>query len=527
MTKRIAIDPLTRLEGQGRIELFLDDAGNVEKAFLLVPELRGFEAFLVGRPAEEMPRLTSKICGVCPTAHHMCATKALDDLFRVDPPPAAKKLRELMYTAFILEDHLLHLFFLGGVDFFVGPSSEPARRNILGVRDAIGAEIIRNVITLRRECRGIIAQLGGRVIHPVCGLPGGVSKPMTEGEREKIASVAAWAVACMREISGLFAERILKDATYQAFLMDERFGLPTHYMGMVDRAGRVAFYDGDIRVIDPEGKEFAAFRPREYLRHIAEHVEPWNYMKYPYLKKVGWRGFVAGKESGVYRVAPLARLNVAVGMATPLAQTEYENFFGAFGGKPVHSTFAFHWARAIEALYAAERLRELAEDPGITDPHVRNVPSATPREGIACVEAPRGTLIHHYKTDRRGVITMANLIVATVQNAAALSLSIEHAAKSLVREAATPDAVLNVIEMAFRAYDPCFACATHFVTKGDKRLGRRSFSPDPEINAAKPYGAPRADVRGEGEPRTGRAGEKMRRGARSADQRVDSPARFW
>jgi F420-non-reducing hydrogenase large subunit len=232
-------------------------------------------------------------------------------------------------------------------------------------------------------------------------------------------------------------------------------------MGMVDKNNRVNFYDGDVRVVTPEGKEFAKFRPKEYLDHIAEHVEPWSYVKYPYLKKIGWKGFVDGGGSGVYRVAPLARLNVADGMATPLAQTEYERMYKTLGGKPVHNTLAFHWARLVEALYAAERMLELALDKEITDPHVRNIPIAEPKEGIGIVEAPRGTLIHHYKTDRKGIITEANLVVATVNNAAAICMSIEKAAKGLIKNGHVSDGLLNMVEMAFRAYDPCFACATH------------------------------------------------------------------
>jgi F420-non-reducing hydrogenase large subunit len=232
-------------------------------------------------------------------------------------------------------------------------------------------------------------------------------------------------------------------------------------MGMVDQQNKVNFYHGDIRVVTPEGNEFVKFKPKDYLRHIAEHVETWSYTKYPYLRKLGWQGFTDGMDSGVYRVAPLARLNVADGMATPLAQAEYERIFKTLGGKPAHNTLAFHWARLIEALYAAEHMLELAQDEEITDPHIRNIPSATPREGIGIVEAPRGTLIHHYKTDKKGIITEANLIVATVHNAAAICMSIEKAARRLIQKGNVSEGLLNMVEMAFRAYDPCFACATH------------------------------------------------------------------
>ena len=461
MSKRITIDPITRLEGHGKIEIFLDDNGDVEKTYFQVPELRGFEVFSIGRPAEEMPRITPKICGVCPTTHHICSTKALDALYHVDPPPAAKKLRELMYSAFMLEDHTLHFFFLGGPDFVVGPAAPPAERNILGVISKVGLDIAGKVIKLRRECRDVITHFGGRVIHPVCGLPGGISKPLKEEDRLKIVDVAKNGVEFAQFALKIFEDVVLKNKEYLDLVTGDVYKHATYYMGMVDKNNKVNFYDGEVRVVTPEGREFARFKPSEYLDHITERVEPWSYVKFPYLKKVGWKGFVDGTDSGVYRVAPLARLNVSDGMATPLAQAEYEKMYATLGGKPVHNTLAFHWARLIEALYAAERMLELAQDKEITDTHVRNIPTAVPDEGIGIVEAPRGTLIHHYKTDRNGIITEANLIVATVNNAAAICMSIEKAAKSLIKGGKVSEGLLNMVEMAFRAYDPCFACATH------------------------------------------------------------------
>jgi len=461
MNKRITIDPITRLEGHGKIEIFLDDKGDVARAYFQVPELRGFEVFSVGRPAEEMPRITSKICGVCPTTHHICSTKALDDLFKVEPPPAAKKLRELMYSAFMLEDHTLHFFFLGGPDFVVGPTAPPAERNILGVIAKVGVEIAGKVIKMRKECRDIITSFGGRVIHPVCGLPGGISKPLTEDERIKIEQIAKEGIEFAQFSLKIFDDIVLKNKEYVDLIIGDVYKHVSYYMGMVDKNNKVNFYDGEVRVVTPEGREFARFTPKDYLKHIAEHVEPWSYVKFPYLKKVGWKGFTEGADSGIYRVAPLARLNVSDGMATPLAQAEYERMYETLGGKPAHNTLAFHWARLIEALYAAERMLELAQDREITDPHVRNIPTATPEEGIGIVEAPRGTLIHHYKTDKNGIITEANLIVATVNNAAAICMSIEKAAKGLIKNGKVSDGLLNMVEMAFRAYDPCFACATH------------------------------------------------------------------
>lgn len=467
MKKRITIDPITRLEGHGKIEIFLDEGGDVEKTYFQVPELRGFEVFCVGRPAEEMPRLTPKICGVCPTAHHICSTKALDDLFKVEPTPAAKKIRELMYSTFMLEDHILHFFFLGGPDFVVGPSSSPAERNILGVISKVGLEVAGKVIKIRKECRDIITLIGGRVIHPVCGLPGGVSKPLTENDRLRILKVAENGIEFTKFALKIFEDVVLKNHDYVDLMLGDTYKLETYYMGLVDINNKVNFYDGEIRVCDPFGKEFVKFKARDYLKHIEERIEPWSYIKFPYLKKVGWKGFIDGIGSGIYRVAPLARLNVADGMATPLAQAEYEKMYKTLGGKPVHHTLAFHWARLIEALYAAERMLELANDKEITDPNIRNIPTALPDEGIGVVEAPRGTLLHHYKTDKNGVLKEVNLIVATLNNSAAISMSIEKAAKGLIKKGNVSDGLLNMVEMAFRAYDPCFACATHCI-QGDK-----------------------------------------------------------
>ena len=459
--KKITIDPITRLEGHGKIEIFLDDAGNCERACLQVPELRGFEKFAEGRPAEEMPRITTMICGVCPTAHHMAATKALDDLFKVEPPPAAKKIRELMYNAFYAEDHILHFVFLGGPDFVVGPQAPAAERNVLGVIGKVGLEVGGKVIEMRKRLRNVMRIIGGKPVMPTCGLPGGVSKQITEEERKTIIEAGEYAVEFCKFALTLFDDVVLKNKEYVDLITGDVYSHRTYYMGLVDGNNKVNFYDGQVRVVDPNGKEYVKFKPQDYLQHIREHVEPWTYVKFAYLKNVGWKGFVDGEDSGVYRVAPLARLNVADGMATPLAQQAYERMYETLGGKPVHSTLAFHWARLVEALYAAERALELARDPEITSPDIVNLPTRIPKEGVGVVEAPRGTLIHHYQTDDQGIITKVNLIVATQNNSAAINMSVEKAAKSLIKKGKVNDGILNMIEMAFRAYDPCNACATH------------------------------------------------------------------
>jgi F420-non-reducing hydrogenase large subunit len=461
MNKRITIDPITRLEGHGKIEIFLDDTGNVERAFLQVPELRGFETFCLGRPAEEMPRITSRICGVCPTAHHMAATKCLDDLWKVDPPPAAKKLRELAYNIFMVEDHYIHFFFLGGPDFVVGPTAPAAERNILGVVNKVGLDIAGKVIRVRRECREIMETIMGKVIHPVFGLPGGVSRGISEEEREKFLKTADLAIQFAQFTLNLFDDLVLKNEEYVKLILHDAYIHKTNYMGLVDENNKVNFYDGPIRVVNPDGKEIAKFAPQRYVDHFAEHVEPWSYITFPYLKNIGWKGFVDGEDSGVVRAAPLARCNVADGMATPLAQVAYERMYNTLGGKPAHTTLAFHWARLVEALYGAERMKELLEDPEITNPEIRTEPTETPTEGVGIVEAPRGTLIHHYCTDSDGILTKANLIVATNFNAAPIAMSVEKAAKTMIKGGEVNDGLLNMVEMAFRAYDPCLSCATH------------------------------------------------------------------
>ena len=460
-TRRITIDPVTRLEGHAKIDIFLDDAGDVENAYFQVPELRGFEEFCRGRPAEELPRITPRICGVCPGAHHMASTKAVDALFHVEPPAAAKKLRELFYCAHMIHSHIAHFYALAAPDFVMGPDASPAERNILGVVGKVGIEIGGEVIKHRAYAQDIQAMIGGKATHPVCGLPGGMSKAITEDERKQIETMAESTLEFAKFSLQLFSDVVLKNKVYVDIILGDVYTMQSYYMGVVDAGNKVNFYEGDIRVVDPKGKEFARFAPADYLDHISERVEPWTYLKFPYLKNVGWKGFTEGADSGIYRVAPLARLNVADGMATPLAQEAYEMMYSTLGAKPVHATLANHWARLVELLYAAERLLELVRDPEITSPDVRAIPTAVPDEGVGVVEAPRGTLFHHYKTDPDGMITELNLIVATGNNHAAICMSIKKAAQGLIKKGNVSQGMLNMVEMAFRAYDPCFGCATH------------------------------------------------------------------
>ncbi len=460
--QKVSIDPITRLEGHGKIDIFLNDEGDVANAYLVIPELRGFEKFAEGRRVEELTDITPRICGVCPEAHHMASTKACDAVFHVDPPPTAKKLRELFYSAFYVADHTVHFYILGAPDFVLGPNAPVAERNILGVIHKVGVEIGSKVITSRGKAMDIIGMLGGRKVHPTFGLPGGVSKAINEQERQQIEATARESIEFALFSLQLFRDIVLANKAYVDLIVSDAFTLPTYYMGMVDQNNKVNFYDGKVRVVDPEGKEFVKYSPNEYLEVVAEHVEPWTYLKFPYLKKVGWKGFTTGKESGVYQATPLSRLNASDGMATQRAQEAYEEMYKTLGGKPVHHTLATHWARLVELLYAAERLLELATDPEITNPKVRAIPTEKPDEGVGIVEAPRGTLTHHYTTDEKGIVKKANLIVGTTNNYAPISISIKKAAKALITKGTVvTEGVLNTVEMAFRSYDPCFGCATH------------------------------------------------------------------
>ena len=458
--KEINIDPITRLEGHGSVSIFLNDEGEVENAYLKVPEFRGFEAFCVGRPAELMPVITTRICGVCPVAHHLASVKALDAAFQVAPPPAAKKLRELMYMGYVIYDHTLHFYYLGGPDFIVGPDAPPEKRNILGVIEKAGLDVAKEVIKHRAFGQKITEIIGGKATHPVCGLPGGMSKALSEESRVAILEMARSSVKFALFTLQLFHDLVLDNPKHMEMIASDAYTMSTYYMGTVDAKNRVNFYDGEVRVVDPSGKEFSRFRSADYAEHISERVEEWTYSKFPYLKKVGWNGFAAGAGNGIYRVGPLGRLNAADGMSTPLAQAEYDRMFGMLG-KPVHGTLVFHWARLIELLYAAERAVELASDPEITGTHVRNMPGE-PGEGIGIVEAARGTLIHHYRLDKDALVQNVNMIVATTHNYPAICMSIRDAAKGLIHGGRMDEGVLNKVEMAFRAYDPCFGCATHF-----------------------------------------------------------------
>jgi F420-non-reducing hydrogenase large subunit len=391
----------------------------------------------------------------------MAAAKAVDAVYHVDIPSTAKKLRELLYMAFYCTDHTTHFYALGGPDFIMGPDAPVAERNILGVIHKVGLEIGGKVIQMRKYGHNVVEIIGGRKVHPCTSIPGGLTKGITEEQRVEIEKMGRWAIEFAQFSLKVFNDIVLANPQYVDLILGDIYTHQTYYMGLVDANNKVNFYDGKVRVVDPTGKEYVKYEPKDYASHIAEHVEPWTYLKFPYLKNVGWKGLVDGIDSGIYMATPLSRLNASDGMATPLAQAEYEKFYATLKGKPVHQRLAIHWARLVELLYAAEHWVELATDPEITSPNFHTIPTATPTEGVGIVEAPRGTLTHHYWTDERGVVTKVNLIVGTTNNYAPITMSIKKAASSLIKKGNVNEGLLNMVEMAFRAYDPCFGCATH------------------------------------------------------------------
>jgi F420-non-reducing hydrogenase large subunit len=375
----------------------------------------------------------------------------------------------MFYNAFYVTDHTTHFYALGGPDFVVGPDAPAAERNILGVVHKVGVEIGKAVIDTRIRNHHVIKIVGGRGVHPVAGMPGGWSKAITEEERDEFIEICKKNVDFALFSLKVFDDIVLANQDYVDLILADTFTHQTYYMGTVDENNHINFYDGMIRVTDPEGKEFEKYHAKDYAEHVAERVEPWSYLKFPYLKNVGWNGFVDGMDSGVYCCTPLSRLNAADGMATPKAQEAFEKFYETLGSKkvdgryqPVHQRLATHWARLVELLYAAERMQELVNDPEITDPNTRVVVTNTPDEGVGSVEAPRGTLTHHYWTDENGILTKVNLIVGTTNNNAPITMSVKKAAKTLITKGTVvTDGLLNRIEMAFRNYDPCMSCATH------------------------------------------------------------------
>lgn len=462
MTRKITIDPITRLEGHGKVSIFLDDNGAVEDCYFQIPELRGFEQFVVGRPIEELPRIVTRICGVCPASHHMASAKAVDGCFGNEVAPVAHKLRDMYYNAHYIHSHTAHFYALAAPDFVLGPDADPAVRNVLGVVAKVGLDIGGQVIRVRGLAQEIQRHIGGRNTQDIWCLPGGVAKRLTKEELEQIKPWVNELYDFSQFSLQLFRDVVLANPTYVDLILNGPYTLDVQNMGLVDEKNAPNFYEGKVRVVDFEGKEICKYEPREYADYVAEHVEPWSYLKFPYLKKRGWKGFVEGIDSSIYCATPLARLNVAERMATPNAQEAFEAMYKTLGAHPCRALLAQHWARLVEMVQNAETLQKYCDDPEITSEHVRVIPRSITGEGFGIVEAMRGTLTHHYTCDERGICTSANLIVGTTNNNAPIQMVTKKVAQTLIKPGVEPDqGLLNMVEMGFRAFDPCYSCATH------------------------------------------------------------------
>ena len=451
MTQKITIEPVTRIEGHAKVTIHMKEDGSVDRAYMHVNEFRGFEKFCEGRLYFEMPQITPRICGICPVSHHLAAAKAGDAITGQTPPRPASLLRELMHMGQIVQSHGMHFFELAGPDLLLGFDAAPEMRNIIGL---IGAnpELTVKAVQLRKFGQQIIKTLGGRKIHPVFAVPGGVNKALTGEERDSILTGVDEAIGTLK--IGL---QIMKDwAEKNAEDINKFAVFPSGYLGLTTPDNGLELYDGNVRLIDRDGVELERFPIKDYLDYIQEHVEPWSYLKFPYYKKMGY-------PDGVYRVGPLGRLNLAEKIDTPLANEELKLFKNLNDGKPVENTLYYHYARLIEALFATERIRVLCEDPDILSTDILVTRQNYTGYGVGVIEAPRGTLIHDYTADENGMLTRVNLIVSTGHNNWAMSNAVESVAKTYVKGPNVHEGMLNRVEAAIRAYDPCLSCSTHAI----------------------------------------------------------------
>ncbi len=450
-TQKITIEPVTRIEGHAKVTIHLNPDGNVERAYLHINEFRGFEKFCEGRMVFEMPTITPRICGICPVSHHLAAAKAGDEVYGSPAPRPAHLLRELMHMGQIIQSHGMHFFELAGPDLLLGFDADPAIRNVVGLIQA-NPELALKAVNLRKYGQEIIHILGGRRIHPVFAVPGGVNKTLKISERDSILAGLDEAISTIQlgiQIFKTWAEKNREDIDCFAVF-------PTGYLGLVKAGNTLELYDGNVRLIDASGHQLELFDGRKYLDYIAEHVESWSYLKFPYYKKMGY-------PAGVYRVGPLGRLNASDRIATPLADAELREFKSLNNGKPVENTLYYHYARLIEALYAAENVRVLCEDPDILSTDILNTRQNFQGVGVGVIEAPRGTLWHHYWAKPNGQIERVNLIVATGNNNWAMSHAVDSVAKTYINGQEIREGLLNRVEAAVRAYDPCLSCSTHAV----------------------------------------------------------------
>ncbi|MBI5082802.1 MAG: Ni/Fe hydrogenase subunit alpha [Chloroflexi bacterium] len=454
MGQTLVIQPVSRIEGHAKVTIQLNDSGDVADARVNVIELRGFEKFCVGRPVEEMPRITTRICGVCPWSHHLAAAKTTDAVFGVEPTPTGKKLRQLCNSIAYMEEHILHFYILGGPDFVMGPGADYTTRNVIGIVGA-APDIAKRVVRVRHLCAKMLEMIAGKSIHPDAAVPGGFSKPLQKEEHAALLPMAQEALELAK-----FSIAFAKESIFPKYLdAVKTIGTITSgFLGTVANDGALDLYDGKLRMMYADGS-YEEFLPNDYADFIGEHVEPWTYLKFPYAKKKG--GFsLEDNAPSLYRVNSLARINVCDYIPTPLAQKELEEFRKNFG-RPAQLTLLYHWARLIELLYNAEMAVQLLNDPQITGRETRLKVTPRAARGVGVVEAPRGTLIHDYTTDADGMLTHVNLLVATCQNNSAINLSVKQAAKTLIKGGKYDQGTLNMVEMAIRAYDPCLSCATH------------------------------------------------------------------
>ncbi len=467
MGRTVTIDPVTRIEGHAKITLQLDDAGRVADARFHVTQVRGFEKFGEGRPFEEMPSLTARICGICPVSHLVASAKACDALMAVRVPETAAKLRRLLNLAQILQSHALSFFHLSSPDFLLGLDSDPAKRNILGVIEA-HPELARAGVRLRQLGQSMIEWLAGKRIHPAWVVPGGVSAPLQPEVRERIlgvlpeaADLVTGGLSWWKGAMGAFREEISCFAN-----------MPTLFLGLVDHQGWLEHYDGHLRIVDSKGDIVEdRIDPLRYAEFMGEAVEPWTFLKFPYYKPHGY-------PAGIYRVGPLARLNIVDRCGTPRADQEWAEFQEMHRGA-VLSSFHYHYARLIEALYAVEMIEQLLADPKILGRHVRAFAAPNAEEGIGVSEAPRGTLIHHYRIDEQGRIVFANMIIATGHNNLAMNRGVLQVARHFVKGDKIEEGALNRVEAVIRAFDPCLSCSTHAL--GQMPLAVDLVAPDGEV----------------------------------------------
>ncbi len=444
------IAPVSRIEGHAKIAIHLNDDGNVDNAYLHIQSLRGFEKFIEGRPAEEVPRIVNRICGICPWMHHLASNKAVDGTFGVTPTPTGHKLREMCQVMAHINDKILHFFFLAAPDFVLGPDADYSVRNVIGIVKA-APELATQVVKMRQLGQMMLERFAGKAIHPIAGVVGGFSKPMLEAERVELLKDTRTLLDF-----ALFTMDYAKTNVFAKYMdvIGMLGNITTGFLGTVDREdASFRLYDGKQRLMKPDGS-YVDFEGDDYADYIGEHVEPWGYSKMPYAKS--WdEGFSLDLDApkGIYRSNTLARINVCDQMSTPRAQAELEEFRSAFG-RPAQQTLLYHYARLIELVYACERTIELLEWEGITDTNIRAKAEPQAGRGVGIVEAPRGTLIHDYTTDENGCIESANLIVGTTHNIGPMNMSVKQAATTLIKDGVYNEGLLNKVEMAVRAYDP-------------------------------------------------------------------------